>query len=139
MKKIALYVFLAALISSCASTKQYASYSESVKPEKARIVLYRTSNLGSAIKFKVYSNDQLVGKIGHKSYLAWDVEANQKLKVLLDCEGDDFIFIDVEAGKTYYLEAEPKMGIMSAGCGLQLIGSDIGDDVLRGLKMPKRG
>lgn len=135
--KIFYFLFAAFLLASCAATSQFIKFaSGSAEPTKARIYLYRPSNFASAIKFQVFSNDQLIGKVGPKGYLCWEVPAGD-LTITSKGENKEMIRLNAEAGQNYYIKQFPKMGIMTARVGMELVSEAEGQSAVAKLKPPK--
>lgn len=76
MKKIIVFIGILALLSSCASTKQYSAFTHnsSIDNSKGRIYVVRPKGMtGAAVKTKVYCNETLIGTTGNGSYLCFDM------------------------------------------------------------------
>lgn len=140
MKNKSLIVILSLILSSCASTLQYTKIAQpsSNDKEMATIYVLRPSSFGSAITFGIFQNEKLIGKLGPKSYLAWTVKPDSKeIQVISKSENKDFLIINPQAGKTYYIIQKVKMGVISARTGLELIDEKEGKNILTKLKAPK--
>ncbi len=140
MKIKSLIVFVSLILSSCASTFQYNKIVQpnSNDKEMATIYVLRTSSFGSAIKFGIYQDEKLIGKLGPKSYLAWTVKPDgKKLTIMSKSENKDMLTINPQAGKTYYIKQNVKMGIAIARTELEFIEENEGKEILQKLKAPK--
>ena len=140
MKIKSLIIVLSLILSSCASTFQYNKIAQpnSNDKEMATIYVLRPSSFGSAIKFGIYQDEKLIGKLGPKSYLAWTVKPDGKeLTIMSKSENKDMLTINPQAGKTYYIKQKVKMGIAIARTGLEFIEENEGKEILRKLKAPK--
>ena len=140
MKIKSLIVVVSLILSSCASTFQYNKIAQpnSNDKEMATIYVLRPSSFGSAIKFEIYQDEKLIGKLGPKSYLAWTVKPDGKeLTIMSKSENKDMLTINPQAGKTYYIKQKVKMGIAIARTGLEFIEENEGKEILRKLKAPK--
>ncbi len=140
MKIKSLIVVVSLILSSCASTFQYNKIAQpnSNDEEMATICVLRPSSFGSAIKFGIYQDEKLIGKLGPKSYLAWTVKPDGKeLTIMSKSENKDMLTINPQAGKTYYIKQKVKMGIAIARTGLEFIEENEGKEILRKLKAPK--
>ena len=140
MKIKSLIVVVSLILSSCASTFQYNKIAQpnSNDKEMATIYVLRPSSFGSAIKFGIYQDEKLIGKLGPKSYLAWTVKPDGKeLTIMSKSENKDMLTINPQAGKTYYIKQKVKMGIAIARTGLEFIEENEGKEILRKLKVPK--
>lgn len=140
MKITSLIAISILVLTSCASTFQYNKIAQpsSNGAETATIYVIRPSYFGSAVKFGIYEDEKLVGKIGPKSYLAWTVEADgNALTVMSKSENKDRVTINPEPGKTYYMRQKAKMGVVVARTDLELVDEKEGQALLQELKAPK--
>ena len=140
MKIKSLIVVVSLILSSWANTFQYNKIAQpnSNDKEMATIYVLRPSSFGSAIKFGIYRDEKLIGKLGPKSYLAWTVKPDGKeLTIMSKSENKDMLTINPQAGKTYYIKQKVKMGIAIARTGLEFIEENEGKEILRKLKAPK--
>ncbi len=84
---------------------QYVKYSgnELNQETNAKINVIRSTNFGSAIKMKIYQDDKLIGKLGPKSYLSWEVDPSKgAITIISKSENKDMLIISPKVGKTYY-------------------------------------
>ncbi len=138
MKSISLLIILSLILTSCARTYQYAKTENSNEKEMATIYVVRPSLFGSAIKFKIYQDEALVGKLGPKSYLAWNVKpGGNALSIMSKSENKAIVKINPQPGKTYYVKQKVKMGIVMPRSDMELIEEQQGKEMLRKLKTPK--
>ena len=138
MKNISIFAILCFLMTSCASTFQYSKIANPSNNEVATIYVLRPSSFGSAIKFGIYQDEKLIGKLGPKSYLAWNVIPNgREITIISKSENKDILTINPQAGKTYYIKQKVKMGVAIARTGLEFIDESEGKDILKKLKTPK--
>ena len=138
MKNV-LIILSIALLTSCASTSQFAKFAGKDNPlstTNARIYILRPSILGSAIKMKVFCNDTLVGKTGPLGYLSWDVrEGTYTIKST--SENTDYFTVNAKAGKTYYIKQRSQWGWLFARVSLKGLEEVEGQEILSKLKKPK--
>lgn len=128
------------LLASCASTNQYVKQAHSKQQEEntATIYVVRTNNFGSAIKFKIYQDDKLIGKLGPKSFLAWNVDCSKgAFSIFSKSENKDMVRINPQPGKTYYIKQKVKAGLVIARSGLEFITETEANQYLAQLKAPK--
>lgn len=140
MKKRFPIIFIAILLAGCANSTQYVKFSgETFNQEtNAKIYIIRSTSFGSAIKMKIYQNNQLIGKLGPKSYLAWEVDPLAgDISIVSRSENMDMITISPKAGKTYYIKQKIKMGIVFAQTGLEFLKENEAKALLRKLKKPQ--
>lgn len=96
----------------CASTSQTRTIpKQDVRLDdssKARIYVMRPSAIGGAVKFRVFDNDERVGKLGPEGYLCWErVPGVVKvtagiLDVNLRTEADKVYYVLLRAGFTSF-------------------------------------
>lgn len=122
-KYISTFVF-ALCLSACASTHQYIgrrSITDTPTEGKATIYIARPSILGSAIHTKITAQGQLIGKLGPKGYLSWEVDPQSNYCIVASTENQDSICLNLEANKKYYLKSVMKMGFLVGRCHLKEI------------------
>lgn len=140
MKKLLPIICLTFLLTSCASTMQYVKYSgnEPNNETNAKIYVIRSTNFGSAIKMKIYQDDKLIGKLGPKSYLSWEVDPTKgDITIISKSENKDMLTISPKAGKTYYIKQKIKMGWAVARTGLEFLEENEAKEMLSNLKKPQ--
>ena len=140
MKTKFYFLFLTILLfSSCASTTQF-SKNAGTEPlnetNSAEIYVLRPSLFGTAVKMKIFCNDQLIGKIGPKSYLNWNVKEGEHI-IKCKSENDETVTIKVIPGKSYYIKHQLKPGWLTNRASLELIGEKEGKEILLNLNAPK--
>ena len=140
MKKLLPIICLTFLLTNCASTMQYVKYSgnELNNETNAKIYVIRSTNFGSAIKMKIYQDDKLIGKLGPKSYLSWEVDPTKgDITIISKSENKDMLTISPKAGKTYYIKQKIKMGWAVARTGLEFLEENEAKEILSNLKKPQ--
>ena len=139
MKKIIQFTILLGLFSGCASTKQFAKLPvDDTNKDLAKIYVIRPSNYAFSVKVKIYENDNLVGKIGPKSYLYWEVDpANGNVEIMSKAENKDAITISPKVGETYYIKQKMKTGILKARTEITLLSETEAKELLPDLKAPE--
>lgn len=142
MTKVAGILGLLALLSACASVPLATEAEDAAArralppPGKALIYVYRNETMGAAVKIPVTLNGKVAGDTASKTYFMWTVdpgtheigslsETNQKLS--LKCE----------AGKTYYVWQEMKMGTWSANTKLNQVDEATGRAAVKDCKLIK--
>jgi len=88
--------------------------------DKATLIIVRTSSLGAAMNFKYFIDDQFVGKMNYGKYFKLEVEPGEHL-IWAKAENRSFVQANLEAGKTYILNAIPQMGGFKAGVHLKAV------------------
>ncbi|MEL7220336.1 MAG: DUF2846 domain-containing protein [Bacteroidota bacterium] len=113
MRNLFLLSLLILMAFSCATTTQYVAQAEAqtLDQNEAIIYLIRPSNFGSAAAMKIYQGKQLIGKLGPKNYISWKVNAHEgAVQIRSKGENKDVLSIQPEAGQTYYIKQEAKLG-----------------------------
>lgn len=88
--------------------------------DKATLLIVRTSSLGAAINFKYFIDDQFVGKMNFGKYFKLEVQPGEHL-IWAKSENRSFVQANLQAGKTYVLNAMPQMGAFKAGVYLKAV------------------
>lgn len=129
-------IAVVATLSGCASVQKAdvnaSQHAKVFKPltDKAVVYVYRDEILGAAIKMPVKVDDMVAGQTGPKSFLQLALPPGHHVIGSLS-EKDASLPLDVEAGKTYYVWQEVKMGVMSARSQLHLVSTDVGQAGVR--------
>ena len=127
------------LLASCATTTQYSKMTDlSSDDESAKIFVIRKSFMATAIPMKIYQDGELVGRLGPKGYIAWEVKKEGPIFITSSGpENKDHFKIDVQKGKTYYLKQKAKPGYFVARSGLELMEPEKARKAINKLKEPK--
>jgi len=94
-----------------------AQSADDVNAQKATVYIVRTSGLGSAINFKYFVDDTYIGKCKNSKYIKLELDPREYL-IWAKSENRSFLEAEVEAGKTYVINAIPKMGGFKAAVNL---------------------
>ena len=83
-----------------------------VKPADGKCLVYitRQSAVAAIIKFSVYDGEVFLGKLGPNRYFAYECDPGEHVFIARS-ENTSYVEAHLEAGKTYVIDAEPKMGI----------------------------
>jgi len=109
--RIVTIVFLL-LMTGCAGSSQYmakAAKPEGPSPGKALVYFMRPSGFGFAVHFQIWENYRLIGLSQAKSFFAYECEPGKHL-FIGRAENKRVVEADLEAGKTYYILTQVKMG-----------------------------
>ncbi|WP_084186906.1 DUF2846 domain-containing protein [Andreprevotia chitinilytica] len=127
---------LLALLGACASTSKVPAGLDvkaktfTVTPGKANIYVYRNEFMGFAIPMQVNLNGQKAGFTNGKTYMAFEVNPGFQ-NVLSKAENDDSLVLNAEAGKSYYVWQEVKLGVLVARNKLHLVDEATGQKGVR--------
>lgn len=89
----------------------------------ALVYVVRPSNLGAAIKFWVFADDQVIGLTRGKSYAFALVPEGSHL-FWAKAENTSTLEMEVVGGRTYYLKTVPRMGFGKARVNLSMTTED---------------
>lgn len=81
--------------------------------DKALVYFIRPSNLGYKINAAVYDDAEFIGFVPYNQKLPYFAEPGKHLFMVVS-EAADFINAELVAGKTYYIEVAPRMGMWRA-------------------------
>src|SRR5690606_35018516 len=79
MKKSLSYLCLTLLLIGCAPTVQYVKYAGNQigNGAYAKIYVIWPTSYSSAVKMSIYQDEKLIGKLGAKSFLSWEVDPSK--------------------------------------------------------------
>jgi len=129
MKKILYLSFYTALIMAvfmgCSSSK---SVSTSYKPvqapaDKALVYIYRSSSYAALIAMSVDLDNFQTGNFRTKNYYICLLDPGSH-QIIAHAENKSELNLQLEGGKTYYIELQPKMGFAIARCNLEINNSE---------------
>lgn len=118
-KKLILLLTLSLFLVSCGG---FYMIEQETKPEikpksdKATIVVYRHVSFGGMVVFSTYIDNKLAGQTKMKSYFIAEVDPGEHY-IVTSAENNSCAKINTEAGKVYYLNVIPHMGVMKARVG----------------------
>ncbi len=110
--------FALTLLVLCAVSPLLAQYIKKPAEGKAVVYFVRTSSLGAIINFKYFDGEKYLGKFNLGNYMAYECDAGYHV-FWSKSENTDFIEANLEAGKVYFVDSEPIMGMIKAGVKLQ--------------------
>ena len=130
---LSLFLLSAALISGCASVP-IASMDEDAKAKtfatadgKSNIYVYRDESFGGAIPMTVALDGKVAGQTGPKTYFLFVVDPGPH-EVSSLAENNSILKLNAEAGKSYFIWQEVKMGILYARTKLNLVDEEEGKE-----------
>lgn len=134
MKKnglIGLLLAMALLVTGCASVpmaseaEDGAAKAFAVKLDRANVYVYRNETFGAAIPMTVSINGRVAGQTGPQTYFMWEVEPGLH-EISSHAETVSTIQLNAQAGKSYYVWQEVKMGVFMARSLLQQVDEETG-------------
>ena len=129
-------IAIACLVSGCASVNKAGRDSDTQAKtfapitDKAVVYIYRDEILGAAIKLHVAVDGIAVGDTGPKSFLQLALPPGQHT-ITSRGEKTSSLSLDTQAGQTYYVWQEVKMGMWSANSLLHKVDTEKGQDGVR--------
>ncbi len=100
------------LISGCAGSSQYMTKAEPIvgpSADKALVYFMRPSGFGFAINFQIWDGDRFIGLSQAKSYFGYQCDPGKHLFIGM-AENKRGVEADLEAGKSYFIITQVKMG-----------------------------
>lgn len=111
-----------ALLSGCGGfymvNKKDARPEITANPQKAKLVIYRGTSFGAAVKIDNFVDKKFVGQTQGKSYFVTELEPGTHY-VIGASENNACCKINCEAGKVYYLLQAIYPGVMFARTGFE--------------------
>ena len=114
------------IMSGCASVPMATSDDDAraksfnVQPGKANIYLFRDEVMGAAIGVPVMFNGKMAGKTASKTYFLWEI-APGDYELASVAENTSTLRVRAEAGRSYYVWQEMKMGLFQPRTELQQV------------------
>lgn len=137
------FLLLSLSLVACASVpmespeKDAAAKTAKPGPGQSLIYVYRNEMFGAAVKLAVTLDDKMAGETASETYFLFRVPAG-KHTLSSAAEGDwDKLTINCQAGKTYYVWQEVKMGMFMANSKLHLKGPEDGRKGVQECKLIK--
>jgi hypothetical protein len=81
--------------------------------DKALIFFIRATSFGGAVQAAIYDDTQFVGTISANTHIAYMADPGKHM-FMVTGESADFMEADLAAGKTYYADVVPRMGVWKA-------------------------
>lgn len=102
------------LLGACASGTDYRDYREEIEPvssDEGRIYVYRTDTFGLANQPAVRLNDRQIGRAVPEGFFYVDV-APGSYTISCATEVTRSVDVEIDAGATYYVRLDAKLGII---------------------------
>jgi hypothetical protein len=108
MKQFILYIFL------LTSTFSFAQNSQEIKiPTNGKSYVYIVrEGVGKLLNFRVYHNDKFIGALPNGKYIVYECDPGENL-FWVASENRDFVEANLEPNKTYVLNIEGKVGLVT--------------------------
>jgi len=128
-----LLLCIAVFSMSCAGSSSYMKPSQGLLAptnDKALVRFMRPSGFGFAINFNIWDGEKVIGNSVAKSQFDYLADPGKHLFVAV-AENKVFLEADLEAGKTYYILTQVRMGAWKARVGFVSVnkGSEYWDKV----------
>lgn len=126
---------LISMICGCASvSKQPTNIYPEVREDKGLVYFYRERKfVGAAISYNIKENGEIVGAIANGTYFFLFVDPGTHTYTAAT-EASTSRTLEVEAGKTYYVECGVEMGFMAGHPSMRIVNDAEGKSVLPNLK-----
>ena len=121
---VSVFLLAASLVSGCASVPMASMDDDTkaksfvVKEGKSNIYVYRNESFGGAIPITVALNGKVAGQSGPQTYFLFEVDPGAH-EVSSIAENNSLLKLNTEAGKSYFVWQEVKMGMWMARSLLQ--------------------
>lgn len=127
------FIGLALFAASCAGSSPYMRATQTMLAPtegKALVRFMRPSGFGFAINFNIWDGEKVIGNSVAQSQFDYLADPGKHLFVAV-AENQAFLEADLEAGKTYYILTQVRMGAWKARVGLVAVnkGSEFWDKV----------
>ena len=116
-----LFLFILAFSSMIARAQP-----ETTPKEKATVYFVRSNMWGALYNFTFFDGDKLIGKLPGKAYLTYECEPGKHL-FWARSENRSFVEAELEAGKTYLIDAISKLGVFISRVRLVPVYKDVYD------------
>jgi hypothetical protein len=117
-------IIMAAFLSGCATGPTgRETLTDTVRSSEARLIIYRSSALGLAVQPNYVVDGRVIANSQPAAFVVCDMPpgphevavANMPLSTNLFGRGSEKMNIDLRAGSTAYVAAEPQMGLVTPG------------------------
>ncbi len=143
MKKIFLLLALGVVLFSCSTTKTTTSSAPvdvsdklvEIPEGKSVIYIVRPSAFGFLIPITVKIDDREIGTTMAEKYL-YAIESPGEHTITAKAENNAELVLTTEAGKTYFIQQDIRMGLIMARNKLNLIDAEEGKRKLAKCKLP---
>src|SRR4030042_136837 len=110
----------AGLLAGCASSYMMKTAKMESGPDFAIVNFIRPSIFGGAIKFGVWDRDKLIGILTPECCIQYQAAPGEHV-FLIRAENWGIVKANVQAGKTYTILVEPRLGLIKANVHMTVI------------------
>ena len=147
MKNILVIIFIASIVSGCASVKmENKELSEKTKQfskptsGNSGLYIYRDSVIGAALKKDIWVDGKCIGESAAKVFFYTEVAGGKSHVIATESEfSPNELSILVEEGKNYFIRQFIKLGVLVGGAGLEIIPEEKGKAAIEKLELAKAG
>ena len=107
------------------------------KEGKCLVYIMRSNNMGGALNFRVFKNEQFLGALPSRSYFIYECDPGEHL-FWAASENRDFVEATLEANKVYVIDLRAKIGLLIAAVGVEPYSPDNKKHVKRLNKVLKK-
>lgn len=107
----------------CASSFMVPTEAIAPGPDYAVVNFLRPSSYGGAIKFGIWDRDTIIGVLTPKRYIQYKASPGEHI-FMARAENWSVVKATVEAGRIYYILAEPRMGAWKARVAMTVLQPD---------------
>ncbi|HFC8517272.1 DUF2846 domain-containing protein [Neisseria weaveri] len=134
-------------LSGCASVatapqQQAVKLKEFQQPSEgmAGLYVYRDSFMGSGLKKDIWVDGKCLGESAPKTFFFTEVTGNQQHVLATESEfSPNFLTINTEAGKNYFVRQYIKMGVFVGGANLEQVPESKGKRDIESLNLAVNG
>lgn len=98
----------------------FSAHAQGIKhPAEGKAVVYfaRLTSFGFIVDFTYFDSNKVIGRFNGKNYMRYECTPGEHLFWAVS-DNKDFITAELEAGKIYFVDADPHMGTFQAGVRL---------------------
>lgn len=138
LSNIFFVLLIGAMLGGCTATvpvmpEQYDQIAEKFQPAPGMGNIYVVRDdgfAGSAIAFRIELDGRSIGSIAPGTYHLFELEPGDHVVAISTQENADYEKIDVIEGENYFIEVEPKWGMIAARVSIELIDTERGQKLV---------
>ncbi|WP_176062979.1 DUF2846 domain-containing protein [Anaeromyxobacter diazotrophicus] len=89
----------------------------------ANLYIYRSSSLGTAVKFPVVLDGKMMGELPGKTFILAPVAPGPHT-VYVSAENSESVAVDAQPGTNHYVRVSPAIGWLSARVGVAIVSDE---------------